>query len=158
MAPVTNTLRGTPPRLLVAIASLTLALLTGCTGAQLVPTRTAREPLRLSMQEREHMRAGMRAFLESVEGINKGLAENRVQLVAKSAKRSGWSMMDAEATATALKLPPEFVAISIDTHQKFDDLAAAASTGAPKSEILRRLGDILSNCTSCHAAYRLTPQ
>jgi cytochrome c556 len=151
--------RGNAPGLLVVLAGFALALLTGCAGSQLIPSRAAaREPLPLSAQEREHMRAGMRAFLESVEGITQGIAQSKMKLVAKSANRSGWSMMDATATAIALKLPPEFVAISIDTHQKFDDLASAASSGATKSKLLQDLAQILDNCTSCHAAYRLTPQ
>jgi cytochrome c556 len=58
----------------------------------------------------------------------------------------------------ALKLPPEFVAVSIDTHQKFDDLAAAASSGATKAKVLEDLAHILTNCTSCHAGYRLATQ
>ena len=146
--------RCSPTALLVAIAGFTLTLLAGCAGSQLVASR---EPLHLTAPEREHMRAGMRAFLESVEGITQGVAENNRQAVARSAKRSGWSMMDATAAATALKLPPEFVAVSIDTHQKFDDLAAEASSGAPKAKLLQGLGQILNNCTSCHAAYRLAP-
>lgn len=104
------------------------------------------------------MLAGMRVFLESIEGITRGLAENKMPLVARSAKRSGWGMMDASAAATALKLPPEFVAISIDTHQKFDDLAAEASSGTTKAHVLRRLSDLLANCTSCHGSYRLSPR
>jgi len=104
------------------------------------------------------MRAGMRAFLESVEGITQGIAEGSKQRVAASARRSGWAMMDDAATAMALKLPPEFVAVSIDTHQKFDDLAAAAEAGAAKGKLLGDLGQILTNCTACHASYRLSPQ
>lgn len=145
---------------LITIASFALALLAGCGGAHLISTSraTTRERLQLSVDEREHLRAGMRSFLESVGGITQGLAENQMQRVAKSAKRSGWSMMDASAAATALKLPPEFVAISIDTHQKFDDLAAEASAGATKAKVLADLTQILGNCTSCHAMYRLGPR
>lgn len=151
--------RRSAPGVLAALTAFSLALLTGCTGAQLVSKRAAtREPLHLSASERDHMRSGMRAFLESVEGITKGIADNRIETVAKSAKRSGWSMVDETATALALKLPPEFVAISIDTHQRFDDLAAAASAGATKARLLDDLGRILNNCTACHATYRLAPQ
>lgn len=121
-------------------------------------TASARTALSLSPGERAHMRAGMRAFLESVEGITQGIAEGSMQRVAASARRSGWAMMDDAATAMALKLPPEFVAVSIDTHQKFDELAAAAEAGAPKSKLLGDLGQILTNCTACHASYRLSPQ
>ncbi|MFN3623892.1 MAG: hypothetical protein ACK4TP_07490 [Hyphomicrobium sp.] len=143
----------------IVVASFLSALLAGCAGAQLVSSGHApvQQPLHLSAHESEHMRAGMRAFLESIEGVTRGIAENKRSAIARSAKRSGWSMMDATATETALKLPPQFVAVSIDTHQKFDDLAASASSGAPKAKLLEDLGHILANCTSCHAMYRLAP-
>ncbi|CAN1724922.1 putative Cytochrome c' [Hyphomicrobium sp. 1Nfss2.1] len=121
-------------------------------------TASARAALSLSPGEQAHIRAGMRAFLESVEGITQGIAEGSMKRVAGSARRSGWAMMDDAATAMAMKLPPEFVAVSIDTHQKFDDLAAAAEAGAPKAKLLGDLGQILTNCTACHASYRLSPQ
>jgi cytochrome c556 len=144
----------------ITTASFVLTLLTGCGGAYLASTSQAsqRQPLQLSASEREHLRAGMRTYLESVEGITQGLAENKMQAVAKSAKRSGQSLMDETAVAMVLKLPPAFVAASIDTHGKFEALAAAAAAGAPKAQLLDDLGQILSSCTACHATYRLSPE
>jgi cytochrome c556 len=144
----------------ITLASFLLSLLTGCGGAYLASTTqpSQRAPLRLTAPEREHLRAGMRVYLESIEGITQALADNKMQAVAKSATRSGQSLMDESAVAMVLKLPPEFVAASIDTHGKFEALAANAAAGAPKAQLLDDLGQILSSCTACHATYRLSPE
>ena len=97
-------------------------------------------------------------YLESVEGITDALADNKMLLVAKAAKKSGMGMVDEPEIAIAMKLPPEFVAISLDTHQKFDAMAQEAAEGGTKVGALRHIGEILANCTACHATYRLSPQ
>jgi len=108
--------------------------------------------------EREHLRLGMRVWLENVEGITEALADNKMRVVAKTAKKSGMDMVDDAMIEIAMKLPPEFVALSLDTHQKFDALAVEAAEGGAKVGVLKHLGDILANCTACHATYRLSPQ
>jgi hypothetical protein len=75
---------------------------------------------------------------------------------AKSAEKSGMGMMDEEAIEIAMKLPPEFVALSLDTHQKFDALGLEAARGGTKIGALKQLDEILANCTACHATFRLS--
>ncbi len=144
----------------IAVVSFILTLLSGCGGAYLASSTEPmpRVSLHLTAAERAHLRAGMRTYLESVEGITRGLAENRMAAVAKSARRSGQSLMDETAIAMALKLPPDFVAASIETHGKFEELADQAAAGATKAQVLGTLGQILSGCTACHAQYRLSPE
>ena len=84
------------------------------------------------------------------------LAENKLPPAAKSARKSGMGMIDEAEISIALKLPPEFVALSLDTHQKFDALAIDAAEGGTKMGALKQLGDILANCTACHATYRIS--
>lgn len=119
------------------------------------PANDARETITLPAAEAETLRAGMRGYLESVQGIVAGLAASQPAAVAAEARKSGEAMLDGKVIATGLSMPAGFIAISLDTHRKFDDLARAASSGAPRLQILAKLNDILANCTSCHAAYRL---
>lgn len=159
MAFLTDDIRASRSGAFIAIVSFALTLLSGCGGAYLASSgrATPREALNLSASERAHLRAGMRTYLESVEGITQGLAENKMQAVATSARRSGQSLMDETAMAMALKLPPDFVAASIETHGKFEELADKAAA-ATKAQVLDTLGQILSKCTACHARYRLNPE
>lgn len=118
----------------------------------LAPTDT-REPLHLTTDERAHLRAGMRAFLESIAGIVQGLATNQMNVVGESAKKAGTSMVHDVPLSVALKLPPEFVMMSLTTHQKFDALAHDAQDPGTKLSVLKTLDDVLAHCTACHATY-----
>ena len=48
--------------------------------------------------------------------------------------------------------------MSMDTHEKFDDLAKDVRAGANKIAVMDKLGTILTACTTCHNAFRLAPQ
>ena len=109
----------------------------------------------LNEAERGRMLQGMRTYLESVHEIVAALAANTTATVPAAAKRSGAAMLQDVSPLTALKLPPEFMSMSFDTHDKFDRLAAEASKAASRSELLRDLDQILANCTACHQSFKL---
>ncbi len=112
----------------------------------------------LSDKDREHLRQGMRLYLESTQGIVEALGDNKLAEVQSHARKAGMSATQNVPLWVAVTLTPEFVLLGIDTHQKFDDLAAAAGQRASSREILKRLDEILLNCTACHASFRLSPQ
>lgn len=114
----------------------------------------AREKIQLSFREREQIRAGMRAYLESVQGIVEGLAQHKMAVVARNADKSGERMVADVPVALALRLPPQFVLMSVDTHRKFDELAKAARETRTKLAVTSKLNEVLMNCTSCHAMFR----
>lgn len=116
-----------------------------------------REKIPMTIAERDKLLAGMRVYLESIEGITVGLSNNRMADAASSARRSGKALLEDVDPASALSVPMTFTILSLDTHEKFDAIAAKAKAKAPKSEILQDLGAILSNCTGCHANYRIVP-
>jgi hypothetical protein len=149
------------PRGMAVAATLACAVaLSACSTSHglTLPGPDTRTPIRLSAKEREQLRHGMRIYLESVEGAMDGARRGRMATVARSAKRSGMSMLEDVSFAEALKLPPEFIILSIDTHQRFDALSEAAGQGLSKAAALEQLSGILANCTSCHASYRLAPR
>ena len=143
-----------------AVFASCFSFLAGCGDTQLeLPSRAEmRAPIDLSVKEQEHLRFEMRKLLESVERITGALAENKMDLVAENAKRSGMGMVDGAAISIAMKTTPEFVALSADMHQKFDDLASYATEGGTKTGALNQLGAILADCTACHAAHRIGPK
>lgn len=114
-----------------------------------------RETVSLSRAETAEMLSGMRTYLETVQGIVSALAENKVARVGDLASRSGNKMLSGMNPMMGLKLPVGFAMMSLDTHDKFDKLAEKARRGVSRTEVLTDLGDILSNCSGCHAAYRL---
>lgn len=116
----------------------------------------AREAIVLSAGESAEMLRGMRLYLESVEKIISGMSANKMPAVADGAKTSGMAMLGEISILTAAKLPPSFIVMATDTHQKFDALAEAARTAGTKLVVMQHLSAILANCTSCHAMYRIS--
>lgn len=116
---------------------------------------TSRSSIVLQPDERQHFLAGMRAYLEATQGIVDGLAAGNMDVVAQSARKAGASALADASPSLAIKLPSEFVVLSLDTHQKFDLIAQTAELHSDRKEILEQLGVVLSNCSSCHSAYHV---
>ncbi|MCC6591723.1 MAG: cytochrome c [Xanthomonadales bacterium] len=114
--------------------------------------------MHLSATEREHLRLGMRTYLESTEVVVEALAGGKLAEVAASARKSGSAALRDTSPGTALQMPAGFLLLATDTHRRFDELASAASAGASRRDIGRQLRDILANCTACHASYRIAPE
>jgi len=134
-------------------------LLAGCGAAQ--PGLTAAGPdersiVTLSAKEARDLQRGMRIYLESVQAIIDGANRNDMRQVASSAERSGTGIVSGLSLADAVSLPPEFVGMALDTHQKFDELARSARQRIGKRQVMQQLDAILVNCTACHASYRLS--
>jgi hypothetical protein len=122
------------------------------------PGRETREALVLTLRERDHMLAGMRTYLESIQGIISSLATNQTKEVASHAERSGKKLLENVEPGLAFAVPVGFTSMSLDTHTKFDELADKARKGTSRIEIISDLSAILANCTTCHAAYRISPK
>lgn len=115
----------------------------------------ARTPIRLATAEREHLRAGMRGYLESVQGVLEAINQRRMDRLAESARKSGVASVRTVSLATVASLPPEFTHLSLDTHEKFDALARVATQNAGRKELLDQTSSILANCSACHSMFRL---
>jgi hypothetical protein len=114
-----------------------------------------REAVALSPAEAEILLTGMRTYLETIQGIVAAMAENEVARVPDIAVKSGAKLLHNVNPVTGLKVPLGFASMSFDTHDKFDKLAEKARRGTSRSEVLVDLRDIMGNCISCHASYRL---
>ena len=119
------------------------------------PHGDPREAVSLSPEEAATLLSGMRTYLETIQGIVTALAENKISHVPEIAAKSGAGMLKDVSPVTGLKAPLGFTSMSLDTHDKFDKLADAAHRGTSRSEVLTALRDIMGNCISCHATYRL---
>jgi hypothetical protein len=155
--PTSGCLGGRLAGTIALAAALALPGLAACDRARIEPAQAAdaRTPVRLSAKEREHLRAGMRVYLESTQGIVEALAEHKMPLVAEHARKAGMSAVSNVPIWVAATLPPEFVLLGVDTHRKFDALSLAAGQARSKNEIMQHLRDILANCTACHGTYRI---
>ncbi len=119
-----------------------------------VASEDERTAIALSAGERDLVLGEMRGFLESVQQISAGLAEDDPASVAEAAGKAGMGATAGVPVALMGKLPLEFKRLGLDTHQAFDALAREAKGAGDMRALQARLGTLLLNCTTCHAGYR----
>lgn len=114
-----------------------------------------RTAIHLTAGERDLVLAEMRAFLESVQQVTKGIAANDMDLVAEYSRKVG-KAAQGEVPGTLIgKLPIVFKKLGFDTHTKFDQLAMDAEAFGDANHALLQLSTLMENCISCHSAYRI---
>jgi cytochrome c556 len=111
--------------------------------------------IHLNTDERELVLTEMRTFLTSVQQITKGVAENDMESVAQSARKSGKAAQQGIPGTLAEKLPVQFKQSGFDTHAQFDQLAMDAEDIGDSIHALSQLSTLMQNCISCHALFRI---
>lgn len=114
-----------------------------------------REPIVLSAPERDHVLAEMRQMLQSTEGVVSWLAAGDMAAVAAAAALSGRRAPMTVDQTLHLKFPEKFLSMGAAAHGGFDDIARMAADGESQQGVEKKLGEVLRNCTACHAAYRV---
>ncbi len=116
-----------------------------------------RTAILLAPAERDLVLGEMRGVLASVQGVIEAVNAGDTKGVAKAARASGMAAAADVSPALMAKLPLDFKELGLGMHRRFDELAAAAESGASREQLLGALGAQLSTCVGCHAGYRLDP-
>lgn len=116
-----------------------------------------RRPLPLTAGEAAHVRLEMRVFLSSVQKVVTAAAHNDMKVVAEAAREAGMAAAHEVPATLRQKLPAEFRQLGHATHTGFDDLARDAESMADANLALKQLGQVMKNCVTCHAAFRIEP-
>ena len=119
------------------------------------PSSDGRTAVRLSPAERDKVLAEMRTLLDSVQKIVQSLARGDTRSAATAARAGGMAMATEESPETLLKLPLVFKQNGMKLHRGFDEFAVAAERGEPVARLWERLNNQLTQCVTCHAAWRL---
>jgi len=112
-----------------------------------------REAIVVSAEQRDFMMAEMRTFLVVVQDIVLGMAEGDMTAVAEAAHSMRMGQGGGQGMGMGRVLPLEFRQMARGTHMAFEELAQAAEFGS--DGVLADLGTLMSNCTGCHATYKL---
>lgn len=114
-----------------------------------------RQPIQLLPTESRHVLSEMRIFLETVQQIIQGITEKDMNAVKEAAHRAAVANQADTPETLSRKLPLEFKKLGLNTHKKFAILALDAEQLEDPDHALEQLVDLMNNCTSCHASYRL---
>lgn len=168
-------------RLLLPTALVAAAAASAVTAGLMDAQDDSRQPIPVSVMQRDHMLAEMRGLLTSVNGVLRGIAANDTALIRSSAAAGGMTAMMAQMRGRGMgpgpmrdstmrpgmgpmgpgagmgmqARPEAFRRLGMGTHLAFDSLATLVAAGAHRDTVLGRLAAITSNCVSCHSMYRL---
>lgn len=120
-----------------------------------IESADGRTAILLAGSERDLVLAEMRGFLESVQGIVAAVTTRDMSAVAANARKVGSAAANEVPVTVMGKLPLAFKTLGLATHSAFDDIALEADGIGDGAVILSKLGTLMSNCTTCHAGYRL---
>ncbi len=134
--------------LAAALVSAELAIATPLDGAD------NRIPINMTRQERNHLLAEMRTFLQGLYNIFNALARNDMKAVAVEARPLGKVLHHMPAQMRE-RLPLAYVELSLGLHEVFDVIARDAEAKADPSLTLSQLAEALAYCSGCHDTYRL---
>ena len=114
-----------------------------------------RVAIHLNGAERDLVLEEMRGFLEGVEAITNALGEGNMAEASKHAASIGMAGIGDVPLSLMGKLPLDFKTLGLSTHKAFDTLSKETKVNTDPKMFLKKFGEILNNCTSCHAGYRL---
>lgn len=118
-------------------------------------TLEQRQAIPLTAEEKAHIHQEMRTFLTTTQHIVIGAAANDLKRVAEAARAAGMAAAHEVPAGLRARLPLAFKKLGHATHVGFDDLARDAESLGDATHALKQLGQVMGNCTSCHALYRL---
>ena len=113
-----------------------------------------RMAVELTTSERTLVLSEMRLFLETIQEVAEAMGNNTLPQTTPALKRVGAIARDNVPASLMGKLPISFKQLGLDTHDKFDELAELAASGN-QAQATQKLGQLLTNCIACHAAYKI---
>ena len=104
---------------------------------------------------RDLVMSEMRDYLEVINEIQQGLAENDPNKIVKAATRQGKISLE-ETPVRLLKLSPlACKQMGFKGHDIFQAIADSAKVHFSKSTVNRQLAELTNNCIVCHRTYRV---
>ena len=109
----------------------------------------------LADSERNLVLSEMRAFLDSLQIITQAANNDDMDTVIKAARSVGFAAQQGVPVSLMKKLPLSFKQLGLSTHKAFDQLAVDAEDLGDKQQVMEQLAELMKNCVSCHATYRI---
>ncbi|MEE9352288.1 MAG: cytochrome c [Thiotrichaceae bacterium] len=120
-----------------------------------VAASDGRSAILLVEGERDLVLSEMRAFLDTVQIIITAANKEDMDTVVKAARSVGFAAQQGVPTSLMKKLPISFKQLGMATHKAFDQLAIDAGDLGDKQQVMEQLGELMGNCVTCHATYRI---
>ena len=97
----------------------------------------------------------MRDYLEVMNEIQQGLAENNSDKIVKAATRQGQISLEATPVRLLKLSPLACKQMGFRGHDIFQAIADSARVNFKRSTTINQLAELTNNCIVCHRTYRL---
>ncbi|MES9831825.1 MAG: hypothetical protein ABW139_06230 [Candidatus Thiodiazotropha sp. DIVDIV] len=141
-------------------AALLLVVLTGLVykfiwHGEVAPASDGRTAILMPEEERDLVLKEMRTFLQAVQKILTAANAGDTAKIAEAARHVGAAQQQGMPGTLVKRLPVGFKKLGFDTHRRFDQLALDAEQLEDPEHSLEQLAELMGNCVSCHATYRI---
>lgn len=142
------------PRVLPGLALAAALLSPHFATASPINGADNRIPINVTSQERDHLLAEMRTFLQGLHNIFHALARKDMKAVAVEARPLG-KVLHHMPPGMRERVPLAYVEMGWGLHEVFDVIARDAEAKADPFLTLSQLAEAMSYCSGCHDTYRL---
>jgi len=138
---------------------ITLTLVLGYilvfTGTEIIETKDSRITVKYAPDLRDLVMSEMRDYLEVINEVHQGMADNNPEMIVKAASRQGKAAI-ADTPARLLKLSPlACKQMGFAGHDLFQAIADSAKVNYNPATTLRQLAALTNNCITCHKIYKV---
>jgi len=125
------------------------------TGTEMIKTNDTRITVKYEPDLRDLVMSEMREYLEVINQIHQGMADNNPEMIVEAANRQG-AIAIAETPARLLKLSPlACKQMGFAGHDLFQAIADSAKTNYNPTTTSRQLAMLTNNCVTCHKVYKV---
>ena len=137
------------------ITTLILGYILVFTGTEMVETKDSRTTVKYAPDLRDFVMSEMRDYLEVINEVHQGMADNNPQMIVDAATRQG-SASIAETPARLLKLSPlACKQMGFAGHDLFQAIADSAKVNYNPATTAKQLAALTNNCVTCHRVYKV---
>jgi len=125
------------------------------TGTEMIETKDSRTTVKYAPDLRDLVMSEMRDYLEVINEIHQGMADNNSEMIVKAATRQGVASI-AETPARLLKMSPlACKQMGFAGHDLFQAIADSAKVNYNPITTAKQLAALTNNCVTCHRVYKV---
>ena len=125
------------------------------TGTEMMETKDTRTTVKYAPDLRDLVMSEMRDYLEVINEVHQGMAENNPDMIVKAATRQGVASI-AETPARLLKMSPlACKQMGFAGHDLFQAIADSAKVNYNPTTTAKQLAALTNNCVTCHRVYKV---
>ncbi len=138
------------------LTTLALAYILAFVGTDIVENKDdVRKTVKYPKDLRDLVMSEMRDYLEVINEIQQGVAENNPEKVIKAAHRQGQASLDDTPARLLKSSPIPCKTMGFKGHHVFQAIEDSARANYSALTVNKQLAELTNNCVVCHRTYKV---